>query len=129
MPLIDREHDSNELLLDGKQSGDVVLINKRLAELEDDAEFASFPKLKELENNAEYTSLPKLTELVKKHFNLTRTEKEKSHRPISHFLACIIKPIRRPCFLFAESLAGLTDGLVMSGAKLKRREVVVGFSR
>ena len=60
--LIDKEHSGDMLLIDGKPSGDVLLIDRKLVELEDDAEYAS---------------LPKLTKLMKKPSNLTRTGKEK----------------------------------------------------
>ena len=118
MPLIDREH-----------NGDVLLLDKKFAKLEDDAECASLSKFTELENDTKYASLPKLTELVKKSFNLTKTVKEKSHRLISHFLACFVELVGRPCFCFVEGLTGLTDGLAMGGAKLREREVAVGFSK
>ena len=60
-----------------KTGGDVPLINRKLAELEDNAECAFLPKLTELENDAEYASFPKFIELVKKPSNLTRTRKVK----------------------------------------------------
>ena len=113
MPLIDNEHNSNVLLIDSKNSGNVLLINRKLAKLEDDAECASFPKL---------------TELVKKPSNLTRTGKKRFYCPISHSLACFIKPVEWLCFRFAESLVGLTDGLAMSGVELKGKEITIGFS-
>ena len=50
------------LLIDREHRGNMLLINRKLAELEDDAECAS---------------LPKFTELMKKPPNLTRTGKEK----------------------------------------------------
>ena len=62
MPLIDGEHCGDVLLINSKHSGDLLLIERELAELED---------------NAEYASLPKLTKLVKKLSNLIRTGKKK----------------------------------------------------
>ena len=112
VPLIDREHNSGIQLLNGKHSGDMLLIDRKLAELKDDAKYASFPKL---------------TELVKKLFNLTRTGKKKPYCPISH-LVCFVKPVEWPHFHFAEGLAGLTDDLAIGGAELRREEVTVGFS-
>ena len=64
-------------------------------------------------------------QLVKKPSNLTRTGKEKPHRPISHSLTRFVEPTGRPRFRFAE---GLTDGLAMGGAELRGGEVAVGFS-
>ena len=100
------------LLIDSKHNGNVLLIYRKLAELEDDAECAP---------------LSKITKLVKKLSNLTRTGKEKYHCPIFYLLTCFVEPIRRLCFCFAESLADLTDGLVMGGAKLKGKDIAVGF--
>ena len=100
------------LLINSKQSGNVLFIDRKLAELEDDAEYASFPKL---------------TKLVKKHSNLTRTGKKKLHRPISHSLAHFVEPIGQPCFHFTKSLASLTDGLAMGKTELRGREIAVGF--
>ena len=62
-------------LIDRELSGNILLINREFVELK---------------NDVKYTSLPKLTELVKKSSNLTKTGKEKPHRPISHFLAYFI---------------------------------------
>ena len=99
-----------------------MLLIESTRTLEDDAECASFPKLTEL------VRLSNLTELVKKPSNLTRTGKEKPHRPISHSLTCFVEPIGRPRFCFVEGLTGgLTNGLAMGGAELRGREVVVGF--
>ena len=116
------------LLIDSKHSGNVLLIDGKLAELEDDSECVSLPKFTELEDDAEYASLPKLTKLVKKPSNLTRTEKKKPHCPISHSLACFIELVGPPCFRFAEDLVGLTIGLAMGGAESRGKEVAVGFS-
>ena len=58
-----------------KISGSMPLIDKKLAELEDDAKYAS---------------LPKLIKLVKKSSNFTKIGKEKSHYPISPSLASFI---------------------------------------
>ena len=71
--LIDKDQNSDMLFIHSKHNGNVLLIDRKLAELKDDAECASFPKL---------------TKLVKKTSNLTRTGKKKPHRPISHSLAC-----------------------------------------
>ena len=103
MPLIDREHNGNMLLID-----------RKLAELEEDAECAS---------------LPKLTKLMKKSSNLTKIVKKKSHCPISHSLACFVEPIGRLCFCFVESLAGLTGGLAINRAALREEKVAIGFFR
>ena len=84
-------------------------------------------KLTKLENNAEYASLLKLTKLVKKLSNLTRIRKKKPHCPISYLLACFVEPVRRSRFCFVEGLAGLTDNLTMGGAELKGEEVAIGF--
>ena len=100
--LIDREHSSN-----------VLFIVRELAELE---------------NDAQYSSLPKLKELIKKFSNLTWTGKKKPHCPISHSLTCFVEFIGRPCFYFAEGLAGLTDGLAIGGAESRVWEVAIGFS-
>ena len=61
------------LLIDREISGNVLLLDRKLAELKDDAECAF---------------LPKLTKLMKKASNLTRIGKKKPHYLISHFLAC-----------------------------------------
>ena len=127
VPFINREHNSNVLLLDGEHSDNVLLINREhpMAMC-----YSQIESTHILENDAECASLPKLTELVKKPFNLTKTGKEKSYRPISHSLTRFVEPIRRPCFCFAEDLTGgLTDGLAMGGAELRGRKVAVGFSR
>ena len=62
--------------IDRKLNGNVLLIDREFAELED---------------NAKYTPLPKLIKLVKKPSNLTKIEKKKPHCPKSHFLACFIE--------------------------------------
>ena len=129
MPFIDKEHNSNMLLIDSKHIGNVLFIDRKRAELEDDVKCASLPKFTELEDDAEYASLPKFTELVKKPSNLTKTRKEKPHCPISHFLARFVEPVRRPRFYFIKGLTGLTDGLAIGGAKLRGKEVIIGFSR
>ena len=59
--------------------------------------------------------------------NITRTGKEKPHRPISHSLAYFVELVGWSPFRFAEGLADLTDGLAMGGAELRRGEVAVGF--
>ena len=69
-----------------KIGGNLLFIDREVAKLEDDAE----------------ASLPKLTKLVKKPFNLIRTEKEKPHYPISHFLAYFIEHIGRSCSSFID---------------------------
>ena len=92
----------------------MLLIDKELAKLEDDAECAS---------------LPKFTELMKKPFNLTKTGKEKPHCPIFYSLSCFVEPDKWPDFCFIKGLMGLTDGLVMGEVELKGGEVAVGFSR
>ena len=84
-------------------------------------------ELAESENNAECTSPPKLTELVKKPSNLIKTGKKKPYCPISHFLSSFVEFVRRPCFYFAEGLAGLIDGLSMGRADSREGEVAVGF--
>ena len=117
MPLIDREH-----------RDDVVLIDRKLAKLEDDAECASFSKFTKLKDDTKYASLLKLIELVKISSNLTRIGKKKPHCPISHSLACFVEPIRRSCFYFTGGLADLTDGLAMGRVKLKEGEIAAGFS-
>ena len=104
MPLIDREHTDNVLLID--------------------REFA------ELKNDAECASLPKLTKLVKKLFNPTRLGKEKPHCPISHSLTRFAEPDRWPHFCFVEnltSLTGLIDDLAIGGAESRVKEVAIGF--
>ena len=63
--------------------GGVLLIDKKLAELENDTKYISFLKLTELENNADCISLSKPSLLVNNFFNITRTRKEKPHQPIS----------------------------------------------
>ena len=68
MPLIDRE-----------LGGNVLLKNRKLAELKDDAKCAYFAKL---------------NKWVKKFFNLTKIGKKKLHCQISHFLARFGEPIR-----------------------------------
>ena len=88
------------------------LINKVLAELEDDAEYAY---------------LPKLTELVKKPSNLTKIRKEKLYCSISHSLAHFFEPVRRPCFCFVKALTGLIDGFAIGGAELRKKKVAVSF--
>ena len=113
MPLIDREHNANVLLLDSKHNGNVLLLDRKFAELGNDAECAFFPKL---------------IKLVKKPFNLTKTVKEKPHCLISYSLACIVEPVRWPCFCFAEGLVGLTDSVAMGGVESRRGEVAIGFS-
>ena len=95
--------------------------------MENDAEHTTLPKLTKLEDDAECASFPKLTELVKKLFNLTRTEKEKYHRLISYFSACFVESVGRPHFCFAEGMTGLTDGLAIGKAELRGRKVTVGF--
>ena len=122
VPLIDREHNGNILLLDSEHSGDVLLIDREHPKA---ICYSQIESTRTLEDDFEYISLPKLTELVKKPSNLTRTGKKKHHCPISHFLPHFVEPIGRPRFCFAE---GLTDGLVMGGAQLSRREIAVGFS-
>ena len=112
MPLIDREHSGDVLLIDSEHSGDVPFIYRKLAELEDDAECASFSKL---------------TEFVKKLSNLTRTGKKNPYRPISHSLNCFIMPIKWLCFSFTEGLVGLTDGLAIDTMELRGGKVAVGF--
>ena len=83
----------------------------------------------ELKDDAECASLPKLTKLVKKPSNLTRTRKEKPHRPISHSLAHFVEPIGRPRFWFVENLTGgLTDSLAMGRVESRGEEVAIGFS-
>ena len=86
-------------------------------------------ELAELENNAKCASFPKLTELMQKPFNLTIIKKEKPHYPISHSLTYYVESIRRPCFCFVEALIGLTDGLAMGGAESREEKVVVCFSK
>ena len=86
-------------------------------------------KLANLKNNAKCTSFPKLKKLVKKLSNLTRTRKEKSHCLISHSLAHFVEFIKRPCFSFAEGLTGLTDGLAIGRAELRGKEIAIGFFR
>ena len=88
-------------LIDKIPNGNLLLIDRKLAELED---------------NTEYTSLPKLKELVKKPSNLTRIGKKKPHYPISHSLAYFIELIKRPYFCFAESLTSLIDRLAICRA-------------
>ena len=102
MPLIDREYNSN-----------MLLINRKLAELEDDAEYISFLKL---------------TELVKKTSKQIRTNKEKPYCLISHSLTCFVELVERSRFCFAEGLTGLTDVLVIDGAESREKKVAVGFS-
>ena len=99
-------------LIDEKRSGDVLLIDIKFAELEDDVECAS---------------LTKLTKLVKKLSNLTRIGKEKRHRLISHSLTYFVELIGRLGFHFVKSLTGLTNGLAMDGAQSKEEKVAVGF--
>ena len=91
----------------------MLLINKELKKLKDDAKFA-FP--------------PKLIELVKKPFNLTRIGKKKPHWQIFHFLTCFIKPIGQPCFCFAKAIKSLINGLAIGEAKLMEGKVAIGFS-
>ena len=103
MLLIDREHNGNVLLIDRAPAHWKMMLNMHLSRC--------------------------FTKLVKKPSNLTRTRKEKPHRPISHSLARFIEPIERLRFCFAEGLAGsLTDGLAMGGAESKGGEVAVSFS-
>ena len=108
-----RKIDVSIPLINRKLSDNILLIDKDLTKLEDDAKCAF---------------LVKLIELVKKPFNLIKTEKEKPHHPISHLLACFVESVRQPRFCFAEGLSGLTDGLAICGAELKGRKVAVGFS-
>ena len=134
MPLIDRERNSDILLLNGKYSGDVLFTNRALNDnmlliiesirsLEDDAECASFPKLTEL------VKLLKLTKLVKKPSNLIRTGKKKPHCPISYSLARFVEPVGWPYFCFVENLTGgLTNSLAMGGMESSGEKVAVGFS-
>ena len=113
---MDREHSGNVLLIDRKCSSDVLLIDQKLVKLKDDAK---------------YESLLKLTKLVKKLPNLINIRKKKPHCPISHSLTCFIELIGQPCFCFAEglmNLMGLTNGLAISRAELRRGEIAVGFS-
>ena len=70
-------------------------------------------ELAELKNDAECATLPKITELVKKSFNLTRIGKDKPHCPIFHFLACFVKPIRWLRFSLTECLIDLTHNLAI----------------
>ena len=51
MPLIDREHNDDILLINSKYNGNVLFIDRKLAELEDDAECASLLKLTKLVKN------------------------------------------------------------------------------
>ena len=102
------------LFIDKKLGGDVLLIDRKLAKLEDDAKYIFFSKF---------------IELVKKPSNLTKTGKKKPHYPISHFLACFVKPIGQPCFYFVEGLADLTDNLIMSRAELKGEKIPISFSK
>ena len=101
------------LLINRECNGDMLLIDRKLAELEDDAE---------------YTSFSKFIKLMKKSFNLIRTEKKKLHRPLSHSLTCFDEPIGRPCFCFTKGLIGLTNDLAMGEVKLRREKVAIGFS-
>ena len=101
-------------LIDSKHNGNMLLINRKLVELENDAEYASFPKL---------------IKLVKKPFNLIKTGKEESHYPISYFLTCLVELVRQLYFCFAEGLMGLTDGLAIGKTELRGEEVAVGFSK
>ena len=103
----------NVLLIDRKHNSNMLLIDRKIVELQDDAECAS---------------LPKLTELMKKPTNLTRTRQEKPHRPLFHSLAYFVWLVRQPRFCFAEGLAGLTDGFAMGGAELREREIAIVFS-
>ena len=100
--------------MDKDLGGNMLLIDKKLAKLEDDTKCVS---------------LSKFTELVKKPSNLTRIGKEKSYCLISHSLACFVEPVRQPRFCFAKSLMGLTDNLAIGRAKLREREIAVGFFR
>ena len=113
VPLIDKEYSGDMLLIDSKHNGNMLLIDRKLVELENDFEYASFPKL---------------TKLVKKSSNLTITEKKKPHHPIFHFLARFIEPVRRLCFCFAEGLVGLTDSLAIGITEFRGEEFAVGFS-
>ena len=123
VPPIDRTPNCSVLFIDRAPNGGVLLIDRELAELEDNAEYASLPKLTEL------VKLSKLIELVKKPSSLARTGKEKPNCPISYSLACFVEPIGRPGFCFAEGLTGgLTDGLPMGRAASRGEEVAVGFS-
>ena len=90
----------------------MLLIDRKLARLKNDDECAIFPKL---------------TELVKKSSNLTRIGEKKPYHPISYSLTYFIELVRRLCFYFAESLTGLTNGLAMRGAELKRAKVASVF--
>ena len=109
-----RKISSNILLIDRKLDANMLLIDRKLAELEDDVKCAS---------------LSKFIELVKKSFNLIKTEKEKLYHPISYSLTCFIEPTERPCVCFAKGLAGLIDSLVMGEAEWRREEVTISFSK
>ena len=99
--------------MDRKLDGNVLFIDRNLAELED---------------NAKCARLAKLIELVKKPSNLTKTEKEKPHYLISHFLAYFVEFVKLLYFCFVEGLTGLTDDLAMGGTESKSREFAIGFS-
>ena len=86
-------------------------------------------ELAKLKNDTKCTFLSKLIKLVKKPSNLTRIGKKKLYCPISHFLAYFVELVGWLCFCFVEGLMGLIDGLAMGRAKLRRREVAIGFSR
>ena len=114
MLLIDREHNGDILLMNREHNSDVLLIDRA-------------PAHWKMMLNVHLSQ--SFTKLVKKPSNLTRTGKEKSHRPISHSLAHFVEPIRRPCFRFAEGLtSGFTDGLAIGRAESRGGEVAVGFS-
>ena len=110
--LIDRERSGNMLLIERKCSSNMLLINRKLAKLE---------------NDAEYASLPKLIKLVKKPSNLTRIRKEKSYCLISYSLTYFIEPIKWLFFCFAEGLTDLTNGLAISGIELRGKKVAISF--
>ena len=96
-----------------KIGGNVLLINRKLAELEYDAKCAS---------------LIKLTKLVKKHSNLTKTGKKKPHCLIFYFLTCFVEPVRQPYFCFVKSLTSLIDCLAISRAESRGGKIAINFS-
>ena len=68
-----------------KIGGNVSLIDREFAKLENGIKCAFFPKFTKLENDTKYASFSNLTKLVKKSFKLIKTGKEKSYCSISRF--------------------------------------------
>ena len=127
--LLTRWETEKDNLINSQYSGEVLLIDRKLTELENDAECVSLPKFTELEDDAKYASFLKAHRISEKPSNLTGTRKEKLHRLISHSSVYFLELVGRPCFCFIGGLADLTDGLAIGGAESRERKIAISFSR